>query len=142
MREIKFKVWSIKNNEMFEDVQDYDMGNNLFHFGVEHFGKLCSSTDFILLQYIGLEDKIGKEVYEGDVVETRQYIEAITGAYYVLRLLIEFDNGAFVGKCIECTAMHINAKGDKFHVSEFVERGTIIGNIYETPELITPNNNE
>jgi uncharacterized phage protein (TIGR01671 family) len=64
MREIKFRVWWTKFKTM-EPVGGYFWeeegisGNNL---------EECCHSGFILMQYTGLKDKNGKEIYEGDIV--------------------------------------------------------------------------
>lgn len=63
MREIKFRAWDITNKQMFQ---------------VHSLGSKWSSEEslmygdgrFPIMQYTGLHDKNGKEIWEGDIVHT------------------------------------------------------------------------
>lgn len=58
MRAIKFRAWLYLTKEMaYEDL-----------FGAEKFG----GRDCEIMQFTGLKDKNGKEIYEGDVVQQRK----------------------------------------------------------------------
>ena len=68
MREIKFRAWDTDKNKMVKvdtidfyngNVNDVDFYNQEIHFGF--------ST--ILLQYTGLKDKNGTDIYEGDILQ-------------------------------------------------------------------------
>ena len=59
-REIKFRAWDTRQKKM---VGDFDSGFNYRWFECQH--KDCH----VLMQYTGLKDKNGKEIYEGDVVQ-------------------------------------------------------------------------
>jgi len=74
--------------------------------------------DGILMQFTGLLDKNGKEIYEGDIVKSegvdKVFIENVPDLLKLGHLL-----------------------GEHIFVPDTVE---IIGNIYENPELLTPTN--
>ena len=61
-REIKFRVW--KNNTMLQ------VGDGVLkeiYFDENNWNE---DKDGVLMQYIGLKDKNGKEIYEGDIIKT------------------------------------------------------------------------
>ena len=67
MREIKFRAWDKKRSKWFDDFNITDEGN-LFTFQ----GREPSTWDqdsIILIQYTGLKDRNGKEIYEGDIIK-------------------------------------------------------------------------
>lgn len=118
MRDIKFRAWDKKQKYMavqgdpdLETIQSF-----MFHFGK------CE-----LMQYIGLKDKNDKEIYEGDIV-----------VFYDMKdepIQIKFDKGSFGWFVYEekpySDFISIQRlRGDDIKMLE------IVGNIYETPELL------
>lgn len=74
-------------------------------------------------QYTGLEDKNGKRIFEGDIVEGLDYT-AEDGGYGI----IGFEEGAFdVSNNDICGTFYENYWGKDFEV---------IGNVYDNPELM------
>ena len=80
---------------------------------MHHFG------DKKLLQFTGLKDKNGKEIYEGDIVRI-----------YGNKAQVIFQSGSF-------KIVTKNTKGEFLSWRYFQEEIEIIGNIYENTELIT-----
>jgi uncharacterized phage protein (TIGR01671 family) len=65
MREIKFRAWDLISKKMVQVIHFYNH-NDVY-------------PDYIFMQYTGLKDANGKEVYEGDVVNLGDTGRAHTG---------------------------------------------------------------
>ena len=116
MREIKFRVWDNKNNIMLQ------VHNLSSRFSDEdELGFLI----FPLMQYTGLEDKNGKEIYEDDVVVLSNTLA--DGDKKTCKAVMDGWQSLF------------ESLGDGFYCSmgntaqNFRE---VIGNAYENPELL------
>ena len=108
MREIKFRAW---DGRMIKDFIMTSHGAVALEY--DHFG-----ANVELMQYTGLKDKNGEEIYEGDILTV--WIQGYKQeSYYVVDDMREFF----------AEFRH----DDSYYQFEKVE---IIGNIYENPELL------
>ena len=133
MREIKFRAWDLYWKKMFpalslEFLMDKSGINVTIPDPENKFG-FYVSDNCELMQYTGLKDKNGKEIYEGDVV--RMYDRPPDTMTW--DLVVEWENGKFI-------LTGIMDKGEYFgDLSDWADcdwRIEVIGNIYENPELL------
>ena len=92
-REIKFRAWNIPNKLMYQNVQDGILAENekgQLILGVS-LGKLSKDAGSVLMQFSGLHDKNGKEIYEGDIVKSNKNDFYINGN----KSDVYFLNGSF-----------------------------------------------
>lgn len=120
MREIKFRAWDKSRNEMLEVYEIW------FTFATNRQRKTLSEPSYststgnhsfesdCLMQYTGLNDKNGKEIYEGDILHNAGSVAVVS-----------FKDGAFgVGEF-------------RFPLDKFAGKNKeVIGNIYENPDLV------
>jgi uncharacterized phage protein (TIGR01671 family) len=130
MREIKFRAW-YKNNYKKTSKLKYDFavwcGQYLEIIANENF--VGPNEDYILMQYTGLKDANGKEIYEGDIVKYFEWSKEPT--YTEVKWqddLTGFYPFADSPKNSIRDNWSINSLG--------VE---VVGNIYENPELLESN---
>lgn len=119
MRDIKFRAWD-KNKKAFVDPKNLLHGS-IWGDGEKNSAQLTYSSDVYLMQYTGLKDKNGKEIYEGDIVMRHE-------KFCLGRICqVVFQMGSFELHCSAIGAFNME------HSTEIME---IIGNIYQNPELI------
>jgi len=120
MRQIKFRAWDTDRKMIREVKRLYfeDAG-----YSVEFVADGTVYGDlFPLMQFTGLLDKNGKEIYESDIVKFRVWSDTFE------RHIIEFSHGAFVIKA---------GYGEYYGAKELeADRLEVIGSIYENPELL------
>lgn len=123
-RELKFRVWDNKLKEMnlFLKIEN---GEDLMHFS-------CINTDknrFEIMQFTGLSDANGKEIYEGDILEINGDFEQTTKCDPFIFEVV-FNEGAFQIRQIHKESTY------QATMHEFIKFMKIVGNIYENHELL------
>jgi len=108
MREIKFREWMSGYGPPI--MEYYDLFSPIFY---EHEKK----KDLKIMQYTGLKDKNGKEIYEGDVIKD--------GAGNIYKVHYS-----------EKMACFVSAYSDGIICGSVDNTDEVIGNIYENPELV------
>ena len=163
MREIKFRAWDKKEKTLHYATDDncwwviYLQGS--VHYPDEHFKDVTKQC--VLMQYIGLKDKNGKEIFEGDIVAYDESVMSDTGE----------DKPNYIEKCIDKGFIYADGKrgerryGREFRLVEWKDGSCgfepfsnsyencghsgggkhpngveIIGNIYENSELLETKN--
>ena len=127
MREIKFRAWNPISSAMFWS----ERCQNLATF-FNYVGSLDLQEDFALMQYTGLHDKNGKEIYEGDVVTGCTSYENDNDAreWTINKPATVYWDEEFCAFC----PFYLNARW-RCNVVDI----EVIGNIYENPELLKGN---
>lgn len=82
---------------------------------------------FIISQDTGLKDMDGESIYTGDIVEKRYHNENVFGSLGGVRAVCVYDDNAEVE--FELVLGSDNVKG-------FIQEYAIIGNVWQTPELL------
>jgi len=147
MREIKFKAFCKKENKIY-DVQSIEFvdliegrtGINVYA-GEDIYEecKWLEEGEYVLMQFTGLKDKTGKEIYEGYIVICHNLDGQIKGV-----VSYEVQAGCYWIKWTTKTMQRtVNSYGDlSYGGQEWSKNGIlltsveVIGNIYTNPELL------
>ncbi|PGX99904.1 hypothetical protein COE15_14605 [Bacillus cereus] len=115
MREIKFRAWDLGAESMV-DWESIKL----------HFSEHIDHEMVVVMQYTGLKDVHGEEIYEGDILRISSNFELRKD---VQNQAVEYREGYF--HTFEWTLFELlrNKKVEK-------QTFEVIGNIYENPELL------
>lgn len=143
MRERKFRAWSKVKNKMYSFqganyLSGITFSNNssgetinkvAIHDNDRGVIEWKEADDFVFMEFTGLKDKNGKEIYEGDIIvpDTYHFNDPFVVEYGVQ----EFADDNY-GECSAGWNIPLH------YVQEFGDRCPckVIGNIYENPELL------
>jgi len=130
-REIKFRVW--KKTEMVFLNYVISLIKGTAKWVYRQPASLCfqselqhciDSDEFVVMQYTGLKDKNGKEIYEGDIIDCKEQEEGIPH-----RIALWRD---------EYACFQIGPWEKQELKGEVIE---VIGNVFENPELLQNSKN-
>lgn len=132
MREIKFRAW---DGERMMDDNSLQWVDGRFISGVWNWEEteivdgICEPE---IMQYTGLKDRNGKEIYEGDIVQPKSFQGSMFGMAEVA-----FHQGRFCLLRNPPFVRHKTTLREAINRSENANNGLqIIGNIHENPELL------
>lgn len=144
-RELKFRAWDKKDKIMLYQIEEDDIINKKNVFLFEGFS-FCDKYIYLyswqgdgvceqqmpidiydIMQYTGMKDRNGKEIYENDVIEGDLFDYRLPNYRLPTMGHVVFDNE-------HCFYANKNEAGltALFKINNI----KIIGNIYETPELL------
>jgi len=137
VREIKFRAWDKKNKMMLLNdslsthfisfngsIGVHDNCGNVKYNDGESF----VSEKIIPMQYTGLKDKNGKEIYEGDILRLNGIYPRTCGEklYDITGVVFHEKSGMW----------KVDSKFAELMLDYYLGRYEVIGNIHENPELL------
>ena len=128
-RKIKFRVWS---NQLSKWITDYVITDyNLSAVTINHIFNHTEldNEDIIFQQFTGLEDKNGKDIYEGDIIQQLSFEDWGDDDGDILNRDVQFKTYD--------TSYGFYESGWYFGAYGKIEKDCeVIGNIFENPELL------
>lgn len=115
-REIKFRVWDDNLKVLYTPEMDQEI-KNLWRIPNTQ-GGIIDYPNGTLMQYTGLKDKCGKEIYEGDICKNPDGIVSVV-----------FEEGCFFVVGDNDCPLFVYSSDREILIE-------IIGNIYKNPELL------
>lgn len=125
----KFRAWDKSQNKMYQ-VRGINFDNEDLWLKINETQIMGANLfEVELMQYTGLKDKNGKEIFEGDIL---LYLRKS-------KRIVSYKNGAFI--------RYYGNYNEYLLYDSFIEDGyltdyEVIGNIYENPELLEGNQYE
>jgi len=123
MKEIKFRAWDGKDIIIWKNLQEI----NLQELSL---GVICEDIDkqikIIPMQFTGLQDRNGKDIYEGDIVKCKALITSNLSVHGPQKVDSEWVGEVkMIDGCFMC----------RYYLWEIEDR-EVIGNIYQNKDLL------
>jgi len=124
-RIIKFRIYMKSEKRMLYNPYVQDIQGNRDQINDFFNGK---NNKYIWMQYTGLKDKTGKDIYEGDIISYK-YFKGFSGVEKEIRAEVKFQKGSF-------GFYEYQRADDEYFDTYSLPNTIVIGNIYENKELL------
>ena len=124
MREIKFRAWDKKEKKMHYG--NMELFDDMIGFRFGHFGVDTNKEDIELMQYTGLKDIKGKEIYADDICLCVEITERKINRF--ISNVSWDESGWFVEDKVCLTPLDVYVETDSVSGMYNIE---VIGNIHE-----------
>lgn len=124
----KFRAW-LKEEKRMTDVREITFFNDEVQM-ISDVTDFYNWGEFNLMQFTGLKDKNGKEIYEGDIVKYKYGVNTFTEVVTYNKYLAGFglvDDDGYGG-----TVFPFGELAEDVDFSSL----EVVGNIYENPEFL------
>lgn len=125
MREIKFRAWDSYANKMINHYFVMDSNGNALEISYGHISATLSA--YKLMQFTGLKDVNGKEIFESDILKITCRFELRKEV--LIDEVIWWEEGSWL--CSDWCFFELVSNGVKGE-----QEWEVIGNIYEHPHLL------
>ena len=125
MRPIKFRAWDDGKMVYEKDIDHISMENTDILRLAKFFCNV--RNDSHIMQFTGLLDKHGKEIYEGDILK-----------WYNSILEVRWGKGEFIiwSKLFKSFGNPDGGSAGMINARNYFQKSEVIGNVYENPELV------
>ncbi|QBX15782.1 phage uncharacterized protein TIGR01671 [Streptococcus equinus] len=127
MRELKFRAW-LKDEKRMAKVHEVSFFDDKV-FTITTIDNFYADDEFKLMQFTGLKDKNGKEVFEGDIINYKY------GRHTSTQFVVKYDE-------FQATFVVVDNHNDLVYtfreLADYIQLNSleVIGNIYENKELL------
>lgn len=146
-REIKFRAWDHKNKKMMPvaifGIEEWfvtSFTRDWIHNSMDWDSEEGCPNNFEVMQFTGLRDKNGKEIFEGDVVKLHDKWDSETSDYTTYEVCIGMPMRLMfkvLNQSLHHEFIHKLEKGEFQSLGDWTfKHFAVIGNIHDNTELL------
>lgn len=138
-REIKFRAWNKKKKVIVYNGEDgsADYWDGAYGTSIGIVNTCLKEQEYTWMQFTGLQDKNGKDIYEGDILSIPEFYETpeMTNTNYI-NWEVFFVNGGFNIRRNESHEIDIHEDTLAQSIHYYDGRIEVIGNIHQDKDLL------